>query len=340
MSSAFADVRYALDERHCALVSQVVLPHNLAASLGERTHMSDPLRTDALTHHHTPSPDGDAERDAKIESLLLSGLDHYFASDYAQAIDIWTRALFLDRQHARARAYIERARSALAEEQRQSEELLHNGIAAFERGEIEAARQLLNAAVQRGGAHEVALAFLTRIDRISAASQSATGDAVPTVPLHLLPAAIERRGSRWVTALIAAVILAAAGLAIAYSSRVRALLPLGDAAAEVESAPVPTIQDPLIVPRAAETALSRAQALFESGRLYDALRTVDLVRSTDPLRPEAEKLKGTIQRQLLELQSEADADAASMASDAARSGAGAPRPSTSSGRPEPVEGRD
>ena len=133
--------------------------------------MSDPLRR--IQSVNSASIDGDAARDAKIESLLLSGLDHYFASDYAQAIDVWTRALFLDRSHARARAYIERARSAMAEQQRESEELLHNGLAAFERGEMEAARQLLNAAVQRGGAHEVALAFLTRIDRINAAAPGA-----------------------------------------------------------------------------------------------------------------------------------------------------------------------
>ncbi len=132
--------------------------------------MSDPLRTNPI--ESTASTDGDAERDAKIESLLLAGLDQYFAADYAQAIDVWTRALFLDRNHARARAYIERARSAMAEQQRESEELLHNGVAAFERGEIEAARQMLNAAVQRGGAHDVALAFLTRIDRIHAATSA------------------------------------------------------------------------------------------------------------------------------------------------------------------------
>jgi len=55
--------------------------------------MSDPLRTDP-----TPAsgPNADAERDAKIESLLLGGLDHYFSSDYEQAIDVWTRALFFD----------------------------------------------------------------------------------------------------------------------------------------------------------------------------------------------------------------------------------------------------
>ena len=104
--------------------------------------MSDPLHIEPIPASELHA---DAERDAKIESLLLAGLDHYFASDYAQAIDVWTRALFLDRNHARARAYIDRARSALAEQQRESEELLHSGIAAFESGQIKAARQLLNA---------------------------------------------------------------------------------------------------------------------------------------------------------------------------------------------------
>src|SRR5438552_18891123 len=87
----------------------------------------------------------DADRDAKIEQLLLAGLDHYFAGQYDQAINIWTRALFLDRSHARARAYIERARSALAERQRQSEELLQTGVAAFHRGGGTEARRLLQA---------------------------------------------------------------------------------------------------------------------------------------------------------------------------------------------------
>src|SRR5438477_9329539 len=145
--------------------------------------MSDPLHID-------PTPDqlhANTERDAKIESLLLAGLDHYFSSDYAQAIDVWTRALFLDRSHARARAYIERARSALAEQQRESEELLHSGIAAFESGQIESARQLLNAAVQRGGAHDVALAFLNRIDRINAAAPAAATPAPAPDHTRVLP---------------------------------------------------------------------------------------------------------------------------------------------------------
>src|SRR6476660_1784621 len=107
--------------------------------------MSDPLRTNPITP--AASEQTEAERNAKIESLLLAGLDHYFASDYAQAIDVWSRALFLDRSHARARAYIDRARSAQAERQRESEELLQNGVAAFQRGEGGEARRLLQAAI-------------------------------------------------------------------------------------------------------------------------------------------------------------------------------------------------
>lgn len=263
--------------------------------------MSDPLRSAPINELNAPSIDGDADRDAKIESLLLSGLDYYFASDYAQAIDVWTRALFLDRQHARARAYIERARSALAEQQRESEELLHNGVAAFERGEIDAARQLLNAAVQRGGAHDVALAFLTRIDRINAAAPVAPAPSAALVrpPARPSTAPSDRRGSRWVTAVFAVVCLATAAFVWASWDQVRALIPLLSAGVEGNLAPVRTLQDPVIVPTSSQTALGRARDLFASGRLYDALRAVDLVRPTDPLRADADKLKAAIQRVLL-----------------------------------------
>src|ERR1051326_5805127 len=97
--------------------------------------MSESSRSDSAPAHDAGASSAGSDRDAKIEQLLLVGLDHYFAAQYEQAINVWTRALFLDRSHPRARAYIERARSALAERQRQSEELLQSGVAAFERGE-------------------------------------------------------------------------------------------------------------------------------------------------------------------------------------------------------------
>jgi tetratricopeptide (TPR) repeat protein len=265
--------------------------------------MSDPLRTNAI-NENTPSIDSDAERDAKIESLLLSGLDQYFAADYAQAIDIWTRALFLDRNHARARAYIERARSAMSEQQRESEELLHNGVAAFERGEMEAARQMLNAAVQRGGAHEVALAFLTRIDRIHAATSAAPAPVAAPSRLPLRPKTVipTRSGSRWASTVFVMLLVVMAGVAIVSWDQLRVLIPVLSTGAADGLAPVRVVQEPLMVPRSSETALDRAQALFESGRLYDALRAVDLVRPTDPLRADADKLKAAIQRHLLTFQ--------------------------------------
>src|SRR5262245_55168886 len=125
--------------------------------------MSDSLRPDRARALDAAS---DADRDAKIEQLLLVGLDHYFAEQYDQAINVWTRALFLDRSHPRARAYIERARSALAERQRKSEELLHTGLAAFERGEGDEARRLLNAAIDSGAPQDEARTILDRLDRL------------------------------------------------------------------------------------------------------------------------------------------------------------------------------
>jgi tetratricopeptide (TPR) repeat protein len=260
--------------------------------------MSDPLRTD-LTH--TPEPHADAERDAKIESLLLAGLDHYFSSDYGQAIDVWTRALFLDRSHARARAYIERARSALAEQQRESEEMLHSGIAAFERGEMDAARQLLNAAVQRGGAHDVALAFLTRIDRINAAAPTAAAPPPAPANRNAPPAAVPVRhfGAWLLTAVFAIAVAAMLIYTLASWDQVRGFIPKLSNSADSGPSPVTTTRDPLIVPRGSDLALERARALSNSGRLHDALRALELVRPTDPLRGDADQLKETIQRELV-----------------------------------------
>src|ERR1700730_10497634 len=125
--------------------------------------MSDPQPHPASSAPHGSS---DSERAAKIEQLLLAGLDHYFTAQYEQAINVWTRALFLDRSHARTRAYIERARSALAERQRESEELLQNGLAAFNRGEGDEARRLLRAAINHGAPPDEALAVLDRLNRL------------------------------------------------------------------------------------------------------------------------------------------------------------------------------
>jgi tetratricopeptide (TPR) repeat protein len=259
--------------------------------------MSDPLRTDGAR-----ALDGapDADRDAKIEQLLLSGLDQYFAGQYDQAINVWTRALFLDRSHPRARAYIERARSALAERQRQCEELLQNGVAAFHRGDADEARRLLQAAIDAGAPPEDALAFLERLNRL---------DSVRSRPTQSRPLGRrfalggERtagsRPARWAIGAISLVSVAAAAVAAftywnAIDWRSLAGWPQGPAP------PVtPTVREMPPLPRRGETALARASVLAAGGHLRDALALLDAVRPTDPQKPAADRLRAEIQRQLI-----------------------------------------
>src|SRR2546423_14223533 len=122
--------------------------------------MVDPLREE---------DPGSISRESRIEEMLLVGLDHYFSGQHELAISVWTRVLFLDRSPARARAYIERARGAIAERQREGEELLQTGLAAFAGGDTAGARRLLTSAVERGAHPEEALAVLDRLDRLSPA---------------------------------------------------------------------------------------------------------------------------------------------------------------------------
>src|ERR671910_2643115 len=103
--------------------------------------MSDPQRPERV---RDAGDVPERDRDGRVEELLLTGLDHYFGGRYDLAINVWTRVLFLDRGHARARAYIERARGAIADRQREGDELVHSGADAFDRGEVDGARSLLS----------------------------------------------------------------------------------------------------------------------------------------------------------------------------------------------------
>ena len=67
--------------------------------------MSEPLRdASSRTPSDAPTstPTGE-ERAARIEELLLSGLDLYFAGQFQDAITVWTRVIFLERARGRAR---------------------------------------------------------------------------------------------------------------------------------------------------------------------------------------------------------------------------------------------
>jgi hypothetical protein len=253
--------------------------------------MSEPLRS-------TPADESPAhaERDALIEKLLVAGLDKYFEGRYEQAVNIWTRVAFLERGHGRARAYIERARGALAERQRHAEELLHRGVQAYEADRLDEARDLLTRAVAEGGANETALVFLQRLARLDP-DVMPLAPAPPPRPLlnPLVPPAPAVAGaSSWMAtaavcvAIVAAIWLAAQPLASWLGER-----PVSVPVAESRPlAPLPLV-------RSSELRLIRARGLVEDGRPGEALAVLTEIGAADPLRAEADRLVADLQRQLL-----------------------------------------
>jgi tetratricopeptide (TPR) repeat protein len=262
--------------------------------------MTDPLRSDSRHEAGDAERDAEREKDSRVEGLLLGGLDYYFAGQYELAISVWTRVLFLDHGHARAKAYIDRARSAAAERQREGEELLHTGAAAFDRGDAGTARRLLNSAVERGAASEEAQAMLERLDRLEHATvRSLPAFTVRPAPESKSPAVLrapDKPGSSRIVWVAVGVLagLAAAGVVAWISPDWLPVQPASRAPDTVQA------REPLPVPAAADVWLSRARRLYEDGRLRDALRALAAINAADARRSEADELKAAIQRKLLE----------------------------------------
>lgn len=249
-----------------------------------------------------PDPRGDADREARIEQLLLTGLDHYFAGQYERAISVWTRVVFLERHHDRARAYIERARTAQAERQRESEELLHVGVSAYNAGDIDRARSLLTRAVEKGS--DAADVFLDRLNRVGS---SDSGAALWIDPLPARSSVRHRRAAPpttrqgWIAAALVTLVVAAAMLLGG--------LPIGAWLSDFQmttlqvttsvSPAAPADVEPLPLVRASEVGVIRARELYADGRLVDALRALDGIGIADPHRPEADALRADVQRDLL-----------------------------------------
>jgi tetratricopeptide (TPR) repeat protein len=250
-----------------------------------------------------------SERDARIEHQLLTGLDHYFAGDYDQAINLWTRVLFLDRGHDRARAYIERARSAQAERQREAEALMHQGLDALTNGDVERARQLVADALARGASRDLAIGVLDRIERLGALpapsverpidAPSWLNSRTASVPSPPAPHPAARRG--W--AGVALLTLAAIGAAAVALGGLTVPNLRGGIGADTVRGGTPVVLtpavEPLPLPSATELYLARSRSLYETGRLRDALRELDRIPIGDAARAEADRLRGQIQLALL-----------------------------------------
>jgi tetratricopeptide (TPR) repeat protein len=247
--------------------------------------MAELRRTDPAIHGADP------DRDGRVEALLVEGLDRYFVGRYEEAVHIWTRVLFLDRTHPRARAYIDRARTALAERQRRSDELLHTSQFLLDQGKTDDARLLLSEAMAESGDDERAATLRMRLDRLERARIGAPSTVPPRV--SALPAWVTDpapRAVKWtligVTFVVCAWLLARLAMPIWQPATAP------DAPSVLRSAGVTTLTS-------SDVALVRAKTLYGRGRLAEALQVLERVSLESPLRPEADRLHVEIQRLLL-----------------------------------------
>jgi tetratricopeptide (TPR) repeat protein len=259
------------------------------AIIRQTARMAEPRR-----HDSPPAADA-ADRDSRAEMLLVQGLDRYFSGQFEDAIHIWTRVLFLDRTHARARAYIDRARSALAERQRRGEEMLQASRDLLAQGRPDAARDLLRAAVEARGDDDQASALLVHLERFERLHAPAWQTPARRRDARPVPGWVWRRRSRVLAVTVCAV---AAGLLISFGlggSSPSAWLGLPHGRAPL----APSAIQPPAVLTSAEVALVRARTLYSRGRLAEALHVLNRVSRESPLRASADAMKVEIQQLLL-----------------------------------------
>jgi len=241
--------------------------------------MSDdaPLPT-ATPPAPSSAPDDQA---ARIDQLLTAGLDEYFAGRYDGAVQVWSRVFFLDRTNARARAYIERARSAVAERQRVAEATAAS-VADVPRGWGDEARPAEPRPIADSGVLVVSGALAARLAPPQPAPEPDAADRGDTAPT-----AATRRAKVAHTLLVAAagVLLFVAGYTVAARDRIF------DIFSGVSSRRAPAANA-----RASEVALHDARQAFEARRYDDARRALARIPADDPLRAEADALVAQIQR--------------------------------------------
>jgi hypothetical protein len=200
--------------------------------------------------------------------------------------------LFLDRSHARARAYIDRARTALAERQRRADQILQETDASIVRGDAAAARELLTRAEAAMADEAQAAGLRQRLERLETTRPGETTQ-VPT-RIESEPAARGTDLNRW-WLIVPATLLVGAVVGVALNQRARAWLGMSAAASP---SPASEPQPPVVL-TTDDVAMTRATTLMNQGRLAEALRSLDRIPPESDHAAEANDLRLRIQRLLL-----------------------------------------
>ena len=244
--------------------------------------MSDDAKPPSAPSPASPpaGPSVSDEHAARIDQLLMAGLDEYFAGRYDGAVQVWSRVFFLDRANARARAYIERARSAVAERLRVAEATAA-AAADVQRGWGDEARPVEPRPVADPGVLVVSGALAAKLVPAQAEPEAERADRRDAGPGAT-------RGAKVAHALLVAaagVLLFVAGYTVAARDRIF------EGFSGVSSR-----RGPAANARASEVALHDAQQALDARRYDDARRALARIPAGDPLRADADALAAQIQR--------------------------------------------
>ena len=269
---------------------------------------SDPLRTETLTDARRSVGCGSRRQDRAAAPRRTRPLLRRPLRARHQRLD--ARAVFRSQPCPRPRVHRTRAQRAgrtSARRPRSCCRAARRRSVAATRGE---ARRLLQAAIDGGAPLEDAFPMLERLNRMDplpAAPPPARsqGDR----PAHAAPRSAGRRAPAgagdWPGRIVdAARARRDRGLR---SRRVERRLASAGWPAERRSTATlaPVARDVVLAfPQRGEMALTRARSLAAGGALHDALSVLDGVRATDPQKPDADRLRADLQRELLRLGAE------------------------------------
>lgn len=107
---------------------------------------------------------GDSESERRIRELLDEGQAAFDKGDPQGAIDAWSRIFLIDIDHQEAARRIEVARRLKAENERQVEEVFHDGLARLETGDAVSAQRAFQRVLELQPGHFAAREYLQQID--------------------------------------------------------------------------------------------------------------------------------------------------------------------------------
>jgi tetratricopeptide (TPR) repeat protein len=129
------------------------------------------------------------ETSGRIVTLLSEGQSAFDRGEYQAAIDAWSRIFLIDIDHDEAARKIEKARQLKAEQEREVEEIFHEGVARFDSGELAASREAFRRVLELQPSYALAREYLDKLDEREAGGALPGAGLPELAPLTSEPAA-------------------------------------------------------------------------------------------------------------------------------------------------------